>query len=57
MDKVHKPITTKYYTPSSKYFRIYWRKFIDTVVLRGIEILFILEERTFHSAVDDSVFA
>jgi hypothetical protein len=23
MDKVHKPVTTQYYTPSSKPFRIY----------------------------------
>ena len=32
-------------------------KFVDTVELRGTEILFKLEERPFHSAVEDSVFA
>jgi hypothetical protein len=33
MDKVHKPITTQYYTPSSKPFRIYLIAGVSTTLL------------------------
>jgi hypothetical protein len=48
MDRVHKPITTQYYTPSSKPFRIYLSIMCFTPLKINVNVLhlvsFVLEE-------------